>query len=261
MRVTRRRIVLGSAAAAVAALQQGLLASPERRGAFDARSLREALEAADLVQARPSDEIRLVVPQLVDNPAMVPIQMESALPGTRTLALFIDRNPFPYIARFDFDDGALPFVGLRVRVAESSVVRAIGVTPAGVFTAIAPTQAAAGGCGAEDAQAPLYRVPPPPIKLRARADGPGADVRVLMTHPMENGLRRTADGALIPERFIRTFVVRRNGQPVVRAALGRSMSQDPLLSLRLAPAAVGDQLEVSWRDSAGAVRIDATTVT
>lgn len=261
MRAKRRSFLSRAAACAAAAAMlkhRSLAATP--RDAFDARSLRQALEAAGYADARPTAGIRIEAPGLADNPALVPIQIESALAETRAVALFIDRNPFPYIARFDFHAGAAPFVRLRARVAESSLLRVVAVTPEGLFSATRPVQAAAGGCSAEDAEAPGFPEPPPPIKMRAQAEGPGAELRVLMTHPMENGLRKTTDGATIPERFIRSVLVRLNGEAVIAAALGRSMSQDPLLVLRLARATPGDRVELGWRDSSGASRSDETRV-
>ncbi len=41
-----------------------------------------------------------------------------------------------------------------------------------------------------------------PMRIRARAEGAVADVRVLMAHEMETGQRKGSDGNLVPAWFI-----------------------------------------------------------
>ncbi|UCE32989.1 MAG: thiosulfate oxidation carrier complex protein SoxZ, partial [Burkholderiales bacterium] len=41
-----------------------------------------------------------------------------------------------------------------------------------------------------------------PMKIRARMKGDVADVRVLMAHEMETGLRKDSSGKLVPAWFI-----------------------------------------------------------
>lgn len=263
MHATRRAFLAQAATllAATAMPRPAAHSAATRDKAFDARTLRQALADAGVADARPDAAIRIEAPELADNPAAFPIQVESALPGTVALALFIDRNPFPYLARFNFYAGAAPFVGLKARIAESSQLRVVAFTPEGRNAATRQIHATAGGCAADDAQPPDYPDPPPAIKMRARTESGGVDLRVLLTHPMENGLRKSAGGAPIPERFIHEFAMRVNGQPVLSAELGRSMSQNPLLAFRLARAAPGDRIELSWRDSAGARRTDEMRLT
>lgn len=255
-----RRMLLGRSAGLFAAGGALLLPLPvaaaARHKAFDARKAHEVLAQAGLADARPSPKVHLQAPQLADNAALVPIEMASELPGTRALALVIDRNPFPYIARFDFMPGAVPFARLRVRIAESSRLRAAALTADGWHETSGHVDAAAGGCAADAAHAPAYPDPPPSIRMRARSLDQGIEVLALLTHPNENGLRKDSSGAPIPERFIVKVSLRRNGQPLVLAQLGRSVSQDPLLALRLLEGRKGDRLALGWEDSAGATRAD-----
>ena len=37
----------------------------------------------------------------------------------------IDKNPFPLVGKFDFKEGALPFVKLNVKMGETSDVRVV----------------------------------------------------------------------------------------------------------------------------------------
>ncbi|HVL37219.1 MAG TPA: thiosulfate oxidation carrier complex protein SoxZ, partial [Burkholderiales bacterium] len=235
-------------------------AAPDHRRAFDARTLVEALGESGAAGAVPAAAIELKVPAFSDAPAVLPVEVASAIPRTDAIAVFIDRNPFPYIARFEFSADCTPYAAFRARIAESSVLRVVafaGDTRHGVAKQV---QASAGACSADDAEAPEYPVPPPPIRARAQSEGEGALVRALLRHPMENGLRRLANGAPIPERYIQRFDVRLNGRTVLSAQFGRSMSQDPLIGFRLVRAKPGDALELRWQDSHGVVRSDVVVV-
>jgi sulfur-oxidizing protein SoxY len=93
--------------------------------AFDARSLDGALAALGVGGATRSSAIAIDAPEFAENGAFVPVEIRSDAPGTDTIALFVERNPWPYIARFDVSKGALPAVALRVRVAETAPVRVV----------------------------------------------------------------------------------------------------------------------------------------
>ena len=49
-----------------------------------------------------------------------------------------------------------------------------------------------------------------PMKIRTKLDGDVVLVRVLMSHVMETGLRKTPEGELIPAYFIQTVNVQKN---------------------------------------------------
>ena len=90
-----------------------------------------------------------------------------------------------------------------------------------------------------------------PMKMRATL-GPGyTDVRVLMTHPMETGQRKDADGKLVPMHFIQNLTVKVNGKTVIEAQISQAVSRNPVFSFRLKGGAKGDKIEVSWLDNQG----------
>jgi sulfur-oxidizing protein SoxZ len=76
-------------------------------------------------------------------------------------------------------------------------------------------------------------------------------VRVLMNHPMETGLRKDADGNLVPTHFIQNLTVKVNGRTVVDAQTSQAVSRNPVFSFRLKGGAKGDKIEVSWLDNRG----------
>ena len=90
-----------------------------------------------------------------------------------------------------------------------------------------------------------------PMKMRANLGAGFTDVRVLMNHPMETGLRKDADGNLVPMHFIQNLTVKVNGRAVVDAQVSQAVSRNPVFSFRLKGGAKGDKIEVSWLDNRG----------
>lgn len=89
-----------------------------------------------------------------------------------------------------------------------------------------------------------------PVKMRARLREGVAEVKCLMPHPMETGVRRDLNGDLIPAHYIETVTCRRNGAVFLSADWGPSVSRDPYFGFSVA-AAEGDVIEVSWVDNLG----------
>ena len=90
-----------------------------------------------------------------------------------------------------------------------------------------------------------------PMKMRATLAGGYTDVRVLMTHAMETGQRKDADGKLVPMHFIQNLTVKVNGRAVVEAQTSQAVSRNPVFSFRIKGGAKGDKIEISWLDNKG----------
>jgi sulfur-oxidizing protein SoxZ len=90
-----------------------------------------------------------------------------------------------------------------------------------------------------------------PMKIRANLGAGFTDVRVLMTHPMETGLRKDADGKLVPQHFIQNLTLKVNGKTVIDAQISQAVARNPVFSFRLKDGAKGDKIEVSWLDNHG----------
>src|SRR5712691_2194028 len=99
-----------------------------------------------------------------------------------------------------------------------------------------------------------------PMKMRATLAGGVTDIRVLMTHPMETGQRRDADGKLVPLHFIQNLAVKVNGKTVIEAQTSQAVSRNPVFSFRLKGGAKGDKIEVSWLDNQGESNSTETAV-
>jgi sulfur-oxidizing protein SoxZ len=91
------------------------------------------------------------------------------------------------------------------------------------------------------------------IRIRAKMKGDVAEVKALMSHPMETGLRKNKKtGKKIPAHFIQEVVCEHKGNKVMVASWGVAVSKNPYLSFKFKGAAKGDMVKVSWTDNKGA---------
>ena len=140
-----RRTVLGAFVALLAKPLAGLAAWNE--SAFGAKTPQDALKGIGAANPAPSKEIVIDAPQIAENGAVVPIEISSNVPGTSAIAVVIEKNPFPLAGRFEFKEGALPFVKLNVKMGETSDVRVVAFAGGQQLTATREIKVTIGGCG------------------------------------------------------------------------------------------------------------------
>lgn len=99
-----------------------------------------------------------------------------------------------------------------------------------------------------------------PTRIRASLKDGVTELRMLLAHPMENGLRKDAEGNVIPAHFITEVSVTCNGELVLAAGFGPSISTNPYLAFSIAGGSAGDEIAVSWRDNLGESRRDAVRI-
>ncbi|TBH17235.1 thiosulfate oxidation carrier protein SoxY [Thermus thermamylovorans] len=148
-----RRAFLRSTGVALGAL--ALAGLPVRAQALegeDLANLEKALQEAlgkGFRDLTPSNLVRLTMPSIAESGANVPAEVEVELPSAQVKAihLFADKNPTPRLASF-MPMKALPAYATRVRLAETSAVRAVVETADGrLLLASASTRVTVGGCG------------------------------------------------------------------------------------------------------------------
>ena len=115
--------------------------------AFGAKSAADALKGLGAGAPQASKDIVIEAPQIAENGAVVPIEISSSLPATTSIAVIIEKNPFPLAGKFDFKDGALPFVKLNVKMGETSDVRVVAVAGGKPYVATREIKVTIGGCG------------------------------------------------------------------------------------------------------------------
>jgi len=88
------------------------------------------------------------------------------------------------------------------------------------------------------------------IKIRAKLKGDIAEVKALMPHNMESGLRRDPEtGDLIAAHYITDVNVEHNGESVLQAFWGPAVSKNPYVAFSIKNAAAGDVITVRWTDN------------
>jgi sulfur-oxidizing protein SoxY len=148
-----RRIALKRAGALMAtAIAAGVIRPGDafaawNKGAFDAKTTADAMKALGVANATESKDIVIRAPDIAENGAVVPIDITSNIPGTTSISVFVEKNPFPYTGTFDVSQGALPSVHLRVKMGESSPVRVVVAAGGKHFTAAKEVKVTIGGCG------------------------------------------------------------------------------------------------------------------
>jgi sulfur-oxidizing protein SoxZ len=90
------------------------------------------------------------------------------------------------------------------------------------------------------------------IKIRAKISGDTTQVKCLMTHPMETGLRKDSKtGELVPAHFINEVTAESGGKNVMTTNWSGGISKNPYLSFSFTGAAKGDEVKISWVDNQG----------
>jgi sulfur-oxidizing protein SoxZ len=89
-------------------------------------------------------------------------------------------------------------------------------------------------------------------KLKAKLKGDETEVKSLMQHAMETGLRKDSKtGKPIPAHHIVEVVCQHNGKNVMVAEWGGAISKNPYLSFKFKGGAKGDKVTITWTDNKG----------
>lgn len=99
-----------------------------------------------------------------------------------------------------------------------------------------------------------------PMKIRASVKEGVTEVKVLMQHEMETGLRKDADGKLVPAWHITQVKAQHNGKTVLEGQFGTAVSKNPYLVFRFKGGAAGEKISVNWVDNKGDTRSDEVEI-
>ena len=99
-----------------------------------------------------------------------------------------------------------------------------------------------------------------PMKIRAANKDGVTEVKALISHEMETGQRKDANGAIVPAWFITELVAKHGDKVVLAAEFGSSVSTNPYLAFKFKGGAKGDKLVVTWVDNKGDTRSDEVQI-
>jgi sulfur-oxidizing protein SoxZ len=86
------------------------------------------------------------------------------------------------------------------------------------------------------------------------------EIRTLIAHPMETGLRHDEDGRPVPEHIIRRFVCHYDAEVVFSADWHPAVSAYPYLAFTTVATETG-VITVAWHDDDGSVHTESATIT
>ena len=124
-----------------------VLAQEWNQAAFSMKSLPEALRALGASSPATSTAVLIKAPDIAENGAVVPIAIESKLPGTESITLLIEKNPQPLAASFSIPSGTEANVSTRVKIGESTDVYALVKADGKFYLAKKEVKITLGGCG------------------------------------------------------------------------------------------------------------------
>ena len=153
---SKRRTFLktaGSASSVAIAAAAGLIKPTEvlavewNKAAFDAKGVPDALKVVGAAGAADSKDILIKAPDIAENGAVVPIEVTSKIAGTSAILLMVEKNAAPLTANFDLSNGADSYVSTRIKMGQTSNVRAVVKAGGKFYTATKEVKVTIGGCG------------------------------------------------------------------------------------------------------------------
>ena len=153
MNALRRNVLKGAAgASAVAvAVAAGLLKPTQalaawNKAAFEAKNVGDVMKGLGVTPAE-SKDITIKAPDIAENGAVVPVEVTSSIPGTTSIAIIAEKNGTPLIGNFNLSGGTQGFISTRIKMGQTSLVRAVVNAGGKSYTAAKEVKVTIGGCG------------------------------------------------------------------------------------------------------------------
>lgn len=138
--------VMTAAATALVALPRLAWAAYSEK-AFKAKGSQDALSSLYGANATtPSDQVKLKAPDIAENGAVVPVEVETDLQAD-SIAILIEKNPSPLAISADLPAGTKAMVKTRCRMGETTNVTAVVKSGGKLYTATKEVKVTIGGCG------------------------------------------------------------------------------------------------------------------
>ena len=115
--------------------------------AFDAKNVKDALDALGAGTPVNSNDIVMSAPEIAENGAVVPVGAVSKIPGTESISILIAKNPTSLAASFDIPSGTEASVSTRVKLAETTDVHILVKAQGKYYITKKEVKVTIGGCG------------------------------------------------------------------------------------------------------------------
>ena len=154
MNALRRNVLKGAAGAgAVAvAVAAGLLKPTQamaawNKAAFEAKTVGDVLKTLGVSSPADSKDISIKAPDIAENGAVVPVEVTSGIAGITSIIVIAEKNASPLVGTFNLSGGTQGFVSTRIKMANTSLVRAVVNAGGKSYTAAKEVKVTIGGCG------------------------------------------------------------------------------------------------------------------
>lgn len=123
------------------------MAADWNKAAFEGKTIQDALKAMGAGSPATSADIVMRAADIAENGAVVPVGVESKIPGTQSIAILVEKNPSPLAASFDIPTGTDPSITTRVKLGQTSDVYALVKADGKYYMAKKEVKVTIGGCG------------------------------------------------------------------------------------------------------------------
>lgn len=124
-----------------------LLAAEWNKMAFEGKTVADAFKALGAGSPANSGDIVMRASDIAENGAVVPVGVESKIPGTESISILVEKNPSPLAASFDIPSGTDPSVMTRVKLGQTSDVYALVKANGKYYMTKKEIKVTIGGCG------------------------------------------------------------------------------------------------------------------
>tara|TARA_B100001564_G_scaffold173928_1_gene146400 strand:+ start:208 stop:672 length:465 start_codon:yes stop_codon:yes gene_type:complete len=132
----------------------GLMITPKRvvagwpKESFDITDLGKSIKSVyghnDLES---SSKVKLKVPDIAENGAIVPVNVKTSLENVESIMLFVENNPQPLSSGYNLSPKAKPVIGTRIKMGKTSTVMAAVKSNGKIYTSSKEVKITIGGCG------------------------------------------------------------------------------------------------------------------
>lgn len=116
---------------------------------FDAKTTAEAVRLMGGDRVIESPLVTLSGPELVGSGFVVPLSMDSKVPGTDFMLVVVQKNPIPVTAAFRIPAGTDAMISTRIKMGETSTIYGIARAEGKYYigSTMIKVRAGGGGCG------------------------------------------------------------------------------------------------------------------
>ena len=147
MKFQRRALIKSLFTAAAVMVVPRWLFAARPDAAFDAKNAESAVGGLFEGPITETDQITLKIPDIAENGAVVPVTVSTDLADVEAIGVVVVNNPTPLAALFELTPQSVAMVSVRIKMGESSPVRAIVKAGGKLYSTSKEVKVTIGGCG------------------------------------------------------------------------------------------------------------------